>query len=455
MSDYRRADEVWEEDEVDEDDAKTLVARNPLRDPADEQEQASGSAQASERGPEPAGDASARDSTISVRDSEIELLGDADGSTASGTGPASAGPAEDSAKAEPEAAARPSLEVLRDSEVDRLLADVDDAASAEAPAVPAPSASASGKKRPAPPMPKDEPSIAITDLEIIEESTAVTAVKTDAAARTSDAPSASDETTPVVVRAKGARSEATERISTLPRTHPFANSIAPTAAPKSVPPEGPRTNAWSLVLVAIVFLALGGLLARLQDGMRTADNEVSTGATQVAAAARVAEPSEPAPEAVRAEAAEPVAEPSEAVAAADEAVPPPAEDSAPTLVSADSSAATGGRGLRSVAADSPVPARRERRKAQSEGEVPAQPSREAVVAVMDAIRPELEKCTGGRRGIAEVSLTVRPEGRVSYAVVDGSFAGSPEGTCMAQALRQAKFPAFSDPMLRVKYPFQF
>jgi hypothetical protein len=61
---------------------------------------------------------------------------------------------------------------------------------------------------------------------------------------------------------------------------------------------------------------------------------------------------------------------------------------------------------------------------------------------------------GDRHGVAEVTLTVRPAGFVSYAVVSGAYAGTSEGSCIARAVRAAKFPAFSDPTLRVTYPFE-
>ncbi len=86
--------------------------------------------------------------------------------------------------------------------------------------------------------------------------------------------------------------------------------------------------------------------------------------------------------------------------------------------------------------------------------LPAHPSREQVVASLNAVSGELQKCVGDRHGTAEVTLTVRPAGFVSYAVVSGGYAGTVEGSCIARAVRTAKFPAFSDPTLRVTYPFE-
>lgn len=101
-----------------------------------------------------------------------------------------------------------------------------------------------------------------------------------------------------------------------------------------------------------------------------------------------------------------------------------------------------------VAVATPKPA------VKSSEPLPAHPSRDQVVASLNAISPELQRCVGDRHGVAEVTVTVRSGGFVSYAVVSGGYAGTSEGSCIARAVRAAKFPAFSDPMLRVTYPFQ-
>jgi hypothetical protein len=85
--------------------------------------------------------------------------------------------------------------------------------------------------------------------------------------------------------------------------------------------------------------------------------------------------------------------------------------------------------------------------------LPAQPTREQVAAGFDAVRAELEQCASGQRGVATVSATIAGSGRVTYSVVQGKFAGTPEGSCMALAVRKAQFPRFSQPSLKVVYPF--
>ena len=74
---------------------------------------------------------------------------------------------------------------------------------------------------------------------------------------------------------------------------------------------------------------------------------------------------------------------------------------------------------------------------------------------MKAAMPALNQCTAGRKGSVSAQLTVRGTGQVSYALIQGSFAGTREGSCLAKALRDVRFPAFSESSLRLTYPLQF
>jgi len=106
-------------------------------------------------------------------------------------------------------------------------------------------------------------------------------------------------------------------------------------------------------------------------------------------------------------------------------------------------AATGGDGTRPVVPGQP-----------DEPLIPEQLSREQLTAVMSELMPTLQACAGDLHGMADLKLTLRPKGFVSYALVDADFAGTREGSCIAQALRRAKFPAFTAPVMRVSYPVQ-
>jgi hypothetical protein len=42
---------------------------------------------------------------------------------------------------------------------------------------------------------------------------------------------------------------------------------------------------------------------------------------------------------------------------------------------------------------------------------------------------------------------------VTTATVNGPFAGTPTGSCIARAVRAARFPPFAQPRFAVTYPF--
>jgi predicted Zn finger-like uncharacterized protein len=56
-------------------------------------------------------------------------------------------------------------------------------------------------------------------------------------------------------------------------------------------------------------------------------------------------------------------------------------------------------------------------------------------------------------GMVQVSVTISPAGRVSGANVTGKFAGTPTGSCVAGAVRGAKFDRFRGGAITITYPF--
>jgi hypothetical protein len=81
------------------------------------------------------------------------------------------------------------------------------------------------------------------------------------------------------------------------------------------------------------------------------------------------------------------------------------------------------------------------------------PTRDDVQTALEAVRPAVVACAPGKRGTAQVDLIVAGTGIPTRAVIGGDFAGTPEGSCMARAVRGAKFPTFSQPTFRVIYHF--
>lgn len=94
----------------------------------------------------------------------------------------------------------------------------------------------------------------------------------------------------------------------------------------------------------------------------------------------------------------------------------------------------------------------------SEPEAPALPeklTRDQVRSGLDAVRSQVLACANGTYGRVLADVTISAPGRVSHAVIEGTFAGTNAGSCMARALRGAKFEAFSGPEISVRYPFSF
>ena len=159
------------------------------------------------------------------------------------------------------------------------------------------------------------------------------------------------------------------------------------------------------------------------------------------------------------------AEPVEEAALADEA---PArggrgeEDSEGSVASATVEAESVRRSRRSPAADSPAgPAPRARPRMASGMASPAPamavnatPSRTEVTRVLRAIQPAVSACANGRTGIVTVNITVASSGRIRNAVVQGEFAGTRQGTCVARAVRRARFSPFQQDSFSVRYPFR-
>ncbi|MBW2463485.1 MAG: hypothetical protein JRH11_17675 [Deltaproteobacteria bacterium] len=101
-------------------------------------------------------------------------------------------------------------------------------------------------------------------------------------------------------------------------------------------------------------------------------------------------------------------------------------------------------------------ARAEREAAQSaaSADLPEHPSREEVQTGMHAIQSYMEACANGAHGQANMDVTIHPSGRVQRAHTGGTFAGTPEGSCMAREARRARFPRFSGESFTINFPFR-
>lgn len=80
-------------------------------------------------------------------------------------------------------------------------------------------------------------------------------------------------------------------------------------------------------------------------------------------------------------------------------------------------------------------------------------TRQQVQAGMGKVAGAVKSCGNNIGGNVTVAVTIKGNGKVQSATVLGSHAGTAVGSCTARYVRRAKFPAFADPSLRVKYPF--
>lgn len=108
--------------------------------------------------------------------------------------------------------------------------------------------------------------------------------------------------------------------------------------------------------------------------------------------------------------------------------------------------ATGGGGSRKSSSSS---------SGESSANLPSSPSKSQVVSAMNSVAGKVKACGQGQSGVAMVSVSVSGStGRVKGATVSGSFQGTPVGSCVARAVRSAKFPKFKQSTFTVKYPFR-
>lgn len=89
----------------------------------------------------------------------------------------------------------------------------------------------------------------------------------------------------------------------------------------------------------------------------------------------------------------------------------------------------------------------------ADADLPATPDRATIQAVLEGRLAAVTACTEGAHGLADVDIVIASSGRITTATVNGPFAGTPIGSCIARAVRAARFPAFSQPRFEVTYPY--
>jgi hypothetical protein len=284
------------------------------------------------------------------------------------------------------------------------------------------------------------------------------------------------------------RADPTERTRSIPATHPLANSIAPGGSAVSTPPRPRRSGRWQVALGVAALIAIGFGSRYLQtrgehhaaSGLPAERGEEDPLAQREEASARLTEQDLIARQVAEAEAAREAeaVQQAEAVEQAEALRQAEAAQRAEAGRQSEAARRAESRGHEAEARHERVASRKANAREAAEGESPMKgrsmrialgdarmvereqaegegdPDRAQVIAAMNALTHELKECVGSEHGVADVTLTVRAPGVVSHALVEGAFADSPQGTCIARRLRSAKLPPFTDPITRIEYPFQ-
>lgn len=243
-------------------------------------------------------------------------------------------------------------------------------------------------------------------------------------------------------------------------TAPNPSSLAPReiarTAGGSAPENEPASGRFGALLVAAVMLLATGAWFLTAGSFRRAtlsSAESTTAAATQPAANAAAEKIETGKDA-----------PAEAPKAAEAAAPAtpvaPAPSTSAQAPASDDSAAPG-TGLKNkpaltAAARGERVRRNSRAKAAAPaptGELPQGPTRTEVVTRLESVRPAVNACAAGRSGVADLDVTIAHTGVVMHVLVGGDFAGTTEGSCIARAVRGARFPAFKQERFRLLYPY--
>jgi hypothetical protein len=131
----------------------------------------------------------------------------------------------------------------------------------------------------------------------------------------------------------------------------------------------------------------------------------------------------------------------------------------PVAAAADKPAARAGTTMDALLDEALSPAARRnelearQQAALAANTIPATPSRDEVTQAMTVLLPAIRGCAMGQSGLATAGIVVHSDGRVASVDVAGApFAGSASGRCMEGVIRRARFPRFSQPSFRIKFP---
>lgn len=83
------------------------------------------------------------------------------------------------------------------------------------------------------------------------------------------------------------------------------------------------------------------------------------------------------------------------------------------------------------------------------------PHRQDVQKAMVSARVAVAECVGDRSGRAQITARVVGSGKVTHVLVNGDFAGTRVGSCIARAVRTVSLPPFAHEQFEFTYPYAF
>ncbi len=104
-----------------------------------------------------------------------------------------------------------------------------------------------------------------------------------------------------------------------------------------------------------------------------------------------------------------------------------------------------------VVAGAPVGATKTAATAQPARDLPQKPSRDQVLDALRRVQSKVSACAGGKKGTAMAAIKVASSGKVKS--VNISNVEEPAASCIAGAVKLAKFPEFSDDEFSINFPF--
>lgn len=259
-----------------------------------------------------------------------------------------------------------------------------------------------------------------------------------------------------VVAAKAVPEPEPAKVLPLPAAAPAPVSIAPAALSSLAPREVQRpavkpaektdssSKVGMLAVAAVLLLAAGGWFLTAGSWRRATITEAPA-APQTQQPMAVSQP--------LADTAQPtIAQPTAAEPPATPPVQPPSEASTP----APEQTAKGTTGVRKPGVAAPARSLKVKRTPQPvapAGDIPETPARGQVLQRLESVRSSVQACAAGRSGVADLDITIAHTGTVMHVLVGGDFAGTTQGSCIARAVREARFPSFKQERFRLLYPY--